>query len=137
MDQNDKIALALFAEVAEKVSLTGNLCMDDCYITFPVQDGLCIETTLALIGDDELWMTVGAYGSAGPRFVRSAFPLPDPAVVDRFREAAEGFLSGRWRIRSRWFSARLESPTEDGWKTEASYSSPTAGWIQRMIRAKE
>ena len=82
-------------------------------ITVPQQSGLCCEVALNLCGD-ELGLGVGCFWSTW-------FPSSSLAVVQRYRAAVVGVISGHHRVVEyrRWgkcIGADLEAPVEAGWK---------------------
>jgi hypothetical protein len=88
----------------------------DLGIEVVAQPGIEVAMYAVLQGD-ELLLAVGDFD-----FVSSWFPLSDAAVVDLYREAVEGFLSGRHRILQyrRWghaVKADLQRSDVAGWKT--------------------
>jgi len=90
----------------------------DVSVEIPSQAGLDFRVNLNLQNRDELHL------SAGDAFWCSWFPSSDSAVVQHYRNAVTGLLSGRHRIVEyrHWrltIGADLQEPTAGGWKTIA------------------
>jgi hypothetical protein len=86
----------------------------DLNMDIPEQPGLTFDMNLNLQGD-ELHLTAGA-------FWLEWFPCTRPDVVQAYREAVHGLLSGMYRIRERHrgrrpFKAELQKPDQGGWQT--------------------
>ena len=86
----------------------------DLNMDVPRQPGLAFDVNLNLQGD-ELHLSAGA-------FWLEWFPCTQPIVVDAYRQAVRGLLSGAYRIREHYrgrrpFKAELQKPGVDGWQT--------------------
>ncbi len=84
----------------------------------PSQPGLGFDLHLNLQNRDELHL------QAGEEFWCSWFPASDPEVVQRYRQAVSGLISGRYRILEyvRWgrvVGSDLQAPEGAGWTTIA------------------
>ena len=85
------------------------------------QDGLSFDVNLNLQNADELHLSAG-------HFWLEWFPCSDPKIVEDFREAVHGVLSGNYRIveyglGKRVLKSILQRPDGEGWKTIG-----TSGW---------
>lgn len=100
----------------------------DLNVDIPVQPGLTFDINLNLQGD-ELHLSAGA-------FWLEWFPCTRPDVVQAFREAVHGLLSGAYRIREHYrggrpFKAELQKPDDDGgWQTIGTWY----GWAWPLPR---
>jgi hypothetical protein len=86
----------------------------DLSMDVPHQQELIFDVNLNLQGD-ELHLSAGS-------FWLEWFPCTRPDVVERYRDAATGLLSGKYRILehcigSRPVKAQLERPQGAGWQT--------------------
>ena len=95
----------------------------DLELEIPQQPGLTFYMNLNLQGD-ALHLTAGA-------FWMERFPCTRTDVVQEYREAAHGLLSGMYRIRElhrgdRPFKAELQKPDQGGWRTIGT--SSRLGW---------
>ena len=93
----------------------------DLNMDIPQQPGLAFEVNLNLQGD-ELHLSAGA-------FWLEWFPCIRPDVVEAYREAVHGLLSGAYRIRERYrggrpIKAELQKPNAGSWQTIGTWH----GW---------
>ena len=99
----------------------------DLSMDIPRQPGLAFDVNLNLQGD-ELHLSAGA-------FWLEWFPCTRPDVVDAYREAVHGLISGAYRIREQYrggkaFKAELQRPDRDGWQTIGTWY----GWAWPLPR---
>ena len=92
----------------------------DLNLDIPQQSGLKFNVNINLQGD-ELHLSAG-------HFWLEWFPCSDAGVVETFREAVRGLLSGEFRILEyyrgrRAIKAELQRPSGDGWKTIGTWSA--------------
>ena len=92
----------------------------DLDLDIPKQNGLKFDVNINLQGD-ELHMSAG-------HFWLEWFPCSDAGVVESFREAVQGLLSGEFRILEyyrgkRAIKADLQRPSGEGWKTVGTWST--------------
>jgi hypothetical protein len=92
----------------------------DISLRIPRQADLSFDVHFYLSGD-ELHITAGS-------FWLEWFPADNLDVVNRYFEAAEGLLSGEYRIvehyrRGRPAKAQLQRPTPRGWETIGTWSN--------------
>ena len=92
----------------------------DLNMDIPLQSGLGFEVNLNLQGD-ELHLSAGS-------FWLEWFPCTDPGVVERYRDAVTGPLSGRYRILeyclgNRAVKAQLQRQEGDGWCTIGTWGN--------------
>jgi|SRR5690348_5839900 len=142
MPDTDYVQIARRAFAAINASCTSLQFLEtptdhvDINVEVPVQPGLAYEVNLNLQGDE-------LHFSVGEGFWAEWFPCDDPDVEDRFVEAVVGFISGRYRIvetsaGGRPISARLERPSEDGWKTVTTWATMRFPWpwgrSERILR---
>jgi hypothetical protein len=93
----------------------------DLNMDIPQQPGLTFDVNLNLQGD-ELHLSAGA-------FWLEWFPCTRPDVVQTYRGAVHGLLSGAYRIREHYrggrpFKAELQKPAGEGWQTIGTWH----GW---------
>ena len=91
----------------------------DLNLEIPVQRNLEFDINVNLQGD-ELHLSAG-------HFWLEWFPCSDAHVVEQFREAVHGLLSGEFRVieyyrGKRAVKAELQRPDTDGWKTIGTWS---------------
>ncbi len=103
----------------------------DLWLEIPRQDGLAFDVSLNLQGD-ELHLNAGAL------WLRW-FPCTQPDVAACFQEAVIGLLGGRFRIveylrGERVHRAELQRPTEQGWQTIGTRSTPRLPFGRRHMR---
>ena len=99
----------------------------DLDVDIPKQPGLTFDINLNLQGD-ELHLSTRA-------FWLEWFPCTRPDIVQAYREAVDGLLTGAYRIREhhrggRPFKAELQKPHEDGWQTIGTWY----GWAWPLPR---
>lgn len=99
----------------------------DLNMDIPRQPGLDFDVNLNLQGD-ELHLSAGA-------FWLEWFPCSRPDVVEAYREAVHGLLSGVYRIREHYrggrpFKAELQKPHEGDWQTIGTWY----GWAWPLPR---
>jgi hypothetical protein len=127
-----KAAIQLLSDLqAAFPSLKSTLRRDDpnvdAMLATPAQEGFPFELCLYHVGD-ELHLT------AGEGFWLEWFPSSWPKVVEDYREAASGLLSGRYRVveyrrRGRPVKAYLQEPKGKRWRTIGSWSKAfTVTW---------
>jgi hypothetical protein len=93
----------------------------DALATIPAQGGLEFEVGMNLQNLDELHLT------ASHLWVEW-FPCGEPAVFQRFLEAAIGLISGQYRILESYVlgkavKAELQRPIQEDWETVATWSN--------------
>ena len=86
----------------------------DLNMNIPQQPGLAFDVNLNLQGD-ELHLSAGV-------FWLEWFPCTRPDVVEAYREAVYGLVSGAYRIHEHYrgrrpFKAELQRPRAEGWET--------------------
>ena len=124
MDVDRSAMIRLFEEIrAAFPHLSMRLDQDprnvaDLNMDIPEQPGLTFDVNLNLQGD-ELFLNAGA-------FCVEWFPCTRPEVVERYRDAVHGLVSGAYRIRERYRGARpiradLQKPSGNRWRTIASW----------------
>jgi len=91
----------------------------DLNLDIPQQSGLKFDVNVNLQGD-ELHLSAG-------HFWLEWFPCSDPTVIQAFREAVCGLLSGEFRILEyyrgrRAIKAELQRPSGEGWQTIGTWS---------------
>jgi hypothetical protein len=99
----------------------------DLDMDVPEQPGLAFGMNLNLQGD-ELHLSAGA-------FWLEWFPCTKPDVVQAYRDAVHGLISGAYRIREHYrggrpFKAELQRPNGDGWHTIGTWH----GWAWPLPR---
>jgi hypothetical protein len=99
----------------------------DLNMDIPQQPGLAFDVNLNLQGD-ELHLSAGV-------FWLEWFPCTRPNVVQAYREAVHGLVSGAYRIREQYrgrrpFKAELQRPRADGWETIGTWY----GWAWPLPR---
>ena len=92
----------------------------DLNLDISEQDGLRFKVNINLQGD-ELHLSAG-------HFWLEWFPCNDVRIVEAFREAVRGLLSGEFRILEyyrgrRAVKAELQRPSGGGWKTIGTWST--------------
>jgi hypothetical protein len=92
----------------------------DLEMTVPVQDGLSFPVRLNLRGDE-------LHLEAGRNYRMEWFPGREPQVADRYFDAVDGLLAGRYRIvehsrRGKVIRAELQVPGEGEWRILATWS---------------
>ena len=102
-------------------------------ILIPVQNGLHFPIQLYLTAD-ELHMT------AGNGFWLEWFPATDAKVIEDYRVAAVGLLSGQYRILEylrghRLVKAQLQRPSGIKWRTVGTWFG-TSWWVPWGSRAR-
>jgi hypothetical protein len=113
-----------------RMGLDLNPAYVDLLLDIPRQPGLAFDVQLNL-QHDELYLDVGE------GFHVSWFPCTDAAVVERFRRAVRGLLTGSFRIvegyrGDRCVRAELQEPVGGGWKTIATWSGLHVPWPPRV-----
>ena len=111
--------IRLFEEIRDafpqfSMRLEQNPSNVDLNMDIPKQPGLTFTINLNLQGD-ELHLGAGV-------FWLEWFPCTRPNVVQAYREAVDGLLTGAYRIREQYrggraFKAELQKPGADGWQT--------------------
>ena len=127
MEVDRSAVIRLFEEIRDafpqlSMQLDQNPRHVELELNIPQQPGLNFDMNLNLQGD-ELHLSAGA-------FWLEWFPCTRPDVIDAFREAVVGLISGGYRIREhhrggRPFKAELQTPGVDGWQTIGTWY----GWI--------
>jgi len=92
----------------------------DLSMDIPPQPGLAFFVNLNLQGD-ELHLSAGS-------FWLEWFPCTRPAIVDQYRDAVTGVLSGRHRILEHYIGpwavkAQLQRPEAKGWQTIGTWAN--------------
>jgi hypothetical protein len=102
----------------------------DLNMDIPPQPGLAFFVNLNLQGD-ELHLSAGS-------FWLEWFPCTRPAIVDQYRDAVTGLLSGRYRILEHYIGAwavraQLQRPEAEGWQTIGTWANLGAAvpWPRR------
>jgi hypothetical protein len=123
------IALSSFRRIQQTFpSLTMNLDLHpqnvELEMNIPVQPGLSFKVYLNLQNGDELHVAASV-------FWVEWFPCTRPDRVDSYLEAVCGLLSGEFRILEHWrgkraVKAQLQSPSDGGWKTIATWGDVSA-----------
>ncbi len=119
------IAISTFERIrAAFPALTMNLNLHpkhvDLAMDIPAQPGLSFYIDLNLQNLDELHLSASALWIEW-------FPCMNPKKVDRYFDAVSGLLSGQFRILEYWrgsrpVKAKLQRPSNGGWKTIATWS---------------
>ena len=102
----------------------------DLKLDIPRQHGMKFDVNVNL-QDDELHLSAG-------HFWLEWFPCSDAAVVEAFRKAVHGLLSGELRILEyyrgkRAIKAELQRPYRGGWETMGTWSRPSLPFPWRVI----
>jgi hypothetical protein len=97
----------------------------DLEMLIPQQPGLAFDISLNLQGD-ELHLSAGA-------FWLEWFPCTRPDVVEAYRDAVHGLITGAYRIREhhrggRPFKTELQRPFMDSWQTIGT-SQHGCSWV--------
>ena len=118
--------IRLFQEIqAAFPRLTMKLERDHPHVDFnmdiPRQAGLQFDVNLNLQNIDELHLSAG-------HFWLEWFPCTDEGIVNAFREAVCGVLSGEFRVLEHYrgkraVKAELQRPSGEGWKTIGTWST--------------
>ena len=92
----------------------------DVSMDIPRQPGMAFFVNLNLQGD-ELHLSAGS-------FWLEWFPCTRPGIVDQYRDAVTGLLSGRYRILEHYVGAwavkaQLQRPDADGWQTIGTWAN--------------
>jgi hypothetical protein len=102
----------------------------DLSMDIPPQPGVAFLVNLALQGD-ELHIRAGS-------FRLEWFPCTSPAIVDQYRDAVTGLLSGQYRILEHCIGewavhAQLQRPQAEGWQTIGAWANLGAAvpWPRR------
>lgn len=97
------------------------------YFLFPTQTNLKADLWASFNGFDELNFGVSDFFSA--TLIVERFSIED------FRDRIEGIVTGRYRIRQRFYTSKLEAPVDGSWKTLATYSSGRwYGWTPTIFQ---
>jgi len=98
----------------------------DLAMDVPAQPGLIFDVHLNLQNRNELHLSASALWVEW-------FPCTDPKKVEKYFEAVSGLLSGQFRILEYWrgnraVKAKLQRPSNGGWKTVATYMRLSIPW---------
>jgi len=123
MDELEATALQLFEGLrAEfpglRIEIDPNDPNVEISVEIPQQPGLDFRVHLDFQNTDELHLC------AGDVFLCSWFPSSDPEVLNRYRDAVLGVVSGQYRIVEYWrwgrgVGADLQAPGPAGWRRVA------------------
>jgi hypothetical protein len=102
----------------------------DLNMDIPQQPGLAFDMNLNLQGD-ELHLSVGA-------FWLEWFPCTQPDVVEAYRQAVHGLITGTYRIREHYrggrpFKAELQKPLADDWQTIGTWYGWSWPFPRRIV----
>jgi hypothetical protein len=101
----------------------------DLAMDIPAQPGLTFDVHLNLQNRNELHLSASALWVEW-------FPCTDPKKVENYFEAVSGLLSGQFRILEYWrgsraVKAKLQRPSNGGWKTVRTYMRLSIPWPPR------
>ena len=119
VDVDRSAMIRLFEDIRDafprlRMRLDDNPDNVDLEMVIPQQPGLAFEINLNLQGD-ELHLSSGA-------FWLEWFPCTRQEIVEAYRDAVHGLITGSYRIREhhrggRPFKAELQIPVAEGWQT--------------------